>query len=113
MEAVGVGGSHDVGLDDSYRPLPSLYLAFLSIWSQDLASRFSVMPAMKFKSETIVPPIYSIEMHACVQRITATFESATAAQLITYKHQASLSKITPVVLTASSTPAPTVTGSHA
>ncbi|KAJ0075971.1 hypothetical protein Patl1_34077 [Pistacia atlantica] len=32
--------------------------------SQDLAPRFSVMPTTKSKGETMVPPIYSIEMDA-------------------------------------------------
>ncbi|XP_028789203.1 uncharacterized protein LOC114745209 isoform X2 [Neltuma alba] len=32
--------------------------------SQDLAPRFSVMPATKCKGDTLVPPIYSIEMDA-------------------------------------------------
>ncbi|KAL5575202.1 hypothetical protein UlMin_016901 [Ulmus minor] len=32
--------------------------------SQDLAPRFSVMPTLKSKGETIIPPIYSIEMDA-------------------------------------------------
>ncbi|XP_059644268.1 uncharacterized protein LOC132286030 [Cornus florida] len=34
--------------------------------SQDLAPRFSVMPTVKSKGETMVPPIYSIEMDAAV-----------------------------------------------
>ncbi|XP_031388465.1 uncharacterized protein LOC116201384 isoform X2 [Punica granatum] len=46
----------------------AIFCIFLYIgWtfrSQDLAPRFSVMPALKSKREIIIPPIYSIEMDA-------------------------------------------------
>ena len=32
MEVLESFGGYGVGLDESYRPLPSVYLAFLSIW---------------------------------------------------------------------------------
>ncbi|KAL2338043.1 hypothetical protein Fmac_012489 [Flemingia macrophylla] len=40
-----------------------VYIGWIFI-SQDLAPNFSVMPTTKFKGETLVPPIYSIEMDA-------------------------------------------------
>lgn len=36
--------------------------------SQDLATRFSLMPTLKVKGERMVPPIYSIEMDAAAFR---------------------------------------------
>uniref|UniRef100_M4DR06 Uncharacterized protein n=1 Tax=Brassica campestris TaxID=3711 RepID=M4DR06_BRACM len=38
------------------------FCIFLYIGSQDMAPRFSVMPTLKPKDNTVIPPIYSMEM---------------------------------------------------
>ncbi|XP_062087546.1 uncharacterized protein LOC133794345 isoform X2 [Humulus lupulus] len=87
--------------------------------SQDLAPRFSVMPTLKSKGETIVPPIYSIEMDAATFKdfschewhigvATSTYDEKTKDPVIVIIQQPhALYKHTPAAI-ASSLPLPQV-----